>query len=95
VSERRTFDLAFVDGDHRFDGVFLDLAYLGRLVRPAGIVFVDDYQLPAVVRAVSFFVTNTGWVAEEVSRTDPDHNWVALRTPAEPRERAWDFFVDF
>ena len=36
LDEGRTFDLAFVDGNHRFDGVFLDLIYLGRLVRPGG-----------------------------------------------------------
>jgi predicted O-methyltransferase YrrM len=33
LGEGRTFDLAFVDGNHRFDGVFVDLVYLGRLVR--------------------------------------------------------------
>jgi predicted O-methyltransferase YrrM len=33
LSEGRRFDLAFVDGNHRFDGVFLDLVYLGRLLR--------------------------------------------------------------
>jgi predicted O-methyltransferase YrrM len=54
LGEARRFDLAFVDGNHRFDGVFLDLVFLGRLVRMGGIVFVDDYQLPAVARAVSF-----------------------------------------
>jgi len=34
LSEGRRFDLAFADGNHRFDGVFLDLVYLGRLLRP-------------------------------------------------------------
>ena len=29
------FDLAFVDGNHRFDWAFVDLFYLGRLVRHA------------------------------------------------------------
>jgi predicted O-methyltransferase YrrM len=95
VGEGRRFDLAFVDGDHRFDGVFLDLVYLGRLVRPGGILFVDDYQLPAVQRAVAFFHGNLAWKVEDVSRDDPDHHWVVVRTAAEPVERAWDFFVDF
>jgi hypothetical protein len=36
LTERRSFDLAFVDGDHRFDGVFVDLCYLGRLLRSGG-----------------------------------------------------------
>ena len=93
--EGRQFDLAFVDGDHRFDGVFLDLIHLGRLVRPGGTVFVDDYQLPSVVHAVSFCLTNLGWASEEVSRRDDDHNWVVLRTPRVPVDRAWDHFVEF
>ncbi len=33
--ETRSFHLAFVDGNHRLDGVFLDLVFLGRLVRGA------------------------------------------------------------
>src|SRR5215211_3140782 len=33
LGEGRSFDLAFVDGNHRFDGVFVDLVYLGRLLR--------------------------------------------------------------
>ena len=52
LGEARRFHLAFVDGNHRFDGVFVDLVFLGRLVRAGGIVFVDDYQLPAVARGV-------------------------------------------
>ena len=33
LTEERSFDLAFVDGNHRFDEVFLDLVYLGRLAQ--------------------------------------------------------------
>jgi predicted O-methyltransferase YrrM len=95
LGEGRRFDLAFVDGDHRFDGVFLDLVYLGRLVRAGGAVFVDDYQLASVEHAVSFCATNLGWTIEELSRVDDDHNWVVLRTPAVPVERSWDHFVPF
>jgi predicted O-methyltransferase YrrM len=93
--EGRGFDLAFVDGNHRFDGVFVDLFYLGRLVRPGGIVFLDDYQLPAVARASSFFLTNLGWTPEEVSPPDDLHQWAALRTPAVPDTRPFDHFLDF
>jgi cephalosporin hydroxylase len=53
LGEARRFHLAFVDGNHRFDGVFVDLVFLGRLVRAGGIVFVDDYQLPALGRGRS------------------------------------------
>jgi predicted O-methyltransferase YrrM len=95
LAERRSFDFAFVDGNHRFDRVFLDLIYLGRLVRPGGVVFFDDYQLPAVARAAAFCLTNLGWISEEVSASDDLHQWAVLRTPREPDTRPFDHFVDF
>jgi predicted O-methyltransferase YrrM len=95
LEERRRFDLAFVDGNHRFDGVFLDLVYLGRLVRPGGIVFVDDAQLRSVARAVSFFVTNLEWKIEEDASADDLHRWVVLRTPRTPPRRRFDHYVEF
>jgi predicted O-methyltransferase YrrM len=95
LAEGRMFDLAFVDGNHRFDGVFLDLIYLGRLVRPGGIVFVDDYQLPSVARAVAFCTQNLAWTVEETSTSDDLHHWAVLRTAREPPERPYDHFVDF
>jgi len=91
----RRFDAAFVDGNHRFDGVFVDLVHLGRLVRPAGIVFLDDYQLPAVARAAAFFVNNLAWTIEEVSPPHPLHRWAVLRTSSAPDNRAFDHFIDF
>ena len=45
LKDGRRFDLGFIDGNHRFDGVFLDLFYLGRLVRKGGILILDDYNL--------------------------------------------------
>ncbi len=91
----RTFDLAFIDGNHRFERVFVDLFYLGRLVRPGGIIFLDDYQLPGIARAASYFVSNLGWTTEEISPPDDLHQWAALRTSAVPDERSFDYFVDF
>jgi predicted O-methyltransferase YrrM len=95
LSDGRTFDLAFVDGNHRFDGVFLDLVYLGRLVHAGGIVFVDDYQLPAVARAASFCLTNLGWALEDVSGADDLHQWAVLRTSGLQDTRPFDYDVDF
>jgi predicted O-methyltransferase YrrM len=83
LTEGRRSDLAFLDGRHRFEAVFVDLYYLGRIVRAGGIVFVDDYQLPEVARATSLFSTDLGWAVEHVSEPDEHHQWVVLRTPAE------------
>lgn len=95
LREGRRFDLAFVDGNHRFDNVFVDLFYLGRLVRRGGVLFVDDYDLPGTRRAVSFFLTNLGWRVEETSPTGDAHDWVVVRTAEAEDDRDFRHFVDF
>jgi predicted O-methyltransferase YrrM len=95
LKERRQFDFAFVDGNHRFDSVFVDLFYLGRLVRSGGIVALDDYNLPGIRRAVSFFLTNLRWTIEETSPAADEHHWVVLRTPTTEDDRHFRYFVEF
>ena len=95
LAEGRRFDLAVVDGNHRFDAVFVDLYYLGRLLRPGGIVFLDDYHLPGVARAASFFLANLTWALEETSTTDDRHHWAVLRTSTKPDTRPFDYLADF
>lgn len=95
LAEKRSFDLTFVDGNHRFEGVFLDLVYCGRLVRPGAVVFADDMQLPAVRRATAFCVSNLGWTVEDEGR-EGEHEWVVLRTgSSDAFNRPYDSFVEF
>ena len=95
LAEGREFDLSFLDGNHRFEGVFLDLVYSGRLLKEQGVVFVDDTQLPSVARAVNYCVTNLGW-ADEDDGAEETHEWRVLRTgPREALMRPFDQFVDF
>jgi predicted O-methyltransferase YrrM len=61
AAEGRSFDLALIDGDHRFEGVFLDLCFADRLVRPRGLVIVDDLWMPPIRLAVSYVERNLGW----------------------------------
>jgi predicted O-methyltransferase YrrM len=95
VEEGRSFDLAFVDGNHRFDRVFLDLVYLGRLLRPGAVAFVDDFQLRAIARSVEFLTSNRNWKVEELSAGDGEHQWVVLRTPMQPDDGGYADFRDF
>ena len=95
LAEGRQFDLGFIDGSHRFDGVFIDLFYLGRLVQKGGVVILDDYNLPGIKRAVSFFTTNLGWTIEETSLPDDPHQWIVLRTSRDADERDFRYFVEF
>ena len=42
LSDHLFADVAFVDGSHIFHNVFVDLFYLRQLVRPGGLVILDD-----------------------------------------------------
>ena len=95
LGEEAAFDVALVDGNHRFEHVFLDLFYLERLVRPRGVVFIDDYQLPAIRKALAFFAGNLGWTIEHVSPDDPLNQWAVVRRPADPVTRDYRTFADF
>jgi predicted O-methyltransferase YrrM len=108
VSEGWEFDLAFVDGDHRFEGVFLDLYFMTRLVRPAGLVVVDDMWMAAVRTAVAYVEKNLGatmepdalprgfrWRRRPMSRGVPSGSggMAVLRLAPERPELRWDEFV--
>jgi predicted O-methyltransferase YrrM len=108
VGQGREFDLAFVDGDHRFEGVFLDLYFMTRLVRPDGVVVVDDMWMPAVRTAVAYVERNLGatlepdalpnafrWRRRPMSRGVPNGtgDMAVLRLPSERPMPRWDEFV--
>lgn len=90
MQQQRSFDFAFVDGNHHFDYVFLDLFYLGRLLTKGSLIVLDDYNWPGINKAVSFCVTNLNWVIE-----DTFADFVALRTSTEPDERPGRFLAEF
>ncbi len=56
-------DAAVVDGSHRFHEVFTDLYFLRKIVRPGGLVVVDDDWAPSVRTAVRYYEENLGWMA--------------------------------
>jgi hypothetical protein len=59
-------DAAFVDGSHVFHNVFVDLFYLCELVRPGGLVILDDCNYPSVATAARYFEVNMGWEPEPI-----------------------------
>ncbi|MFI7600209.1 class I SAM-dependent methyltransferase [Actinoplanes sp. NPDC049681] len=61
AGEGMTADAAFVDGSHRFHEVFLDLYYLRKIVRPGGLVVLDDDWAPSVRTAARYYERNLGW----------------------------------
>ena len=102
IAEGITAGAAFVDGSHRFHEVFVDLSFLRRIVRPGGIIVLDDHWWPSVRTAEHYFELNMGW------RVVPgafDHGTVdqetgcprlqALRLPDPPFEPAFERFQPF
>jgi predicted O-methyltransferase YrrM len=61
VTEGFVADAAFVDGSHVFHNVFVDLFFLREIVRPGGLVILDDCQWASVATAARYFEVNTGW----------------------------------
>jgi predicted O-methyltransferase YrrM len=60
-------DAAFVDGSHIFHNLFVDLFFLRELVRPGGLVVLDDCNYLSVATAVRYFEVNTGWEPEPMA----------------------------
>ncbi len=107
-SEGRRFDFAFIDGDHRFEGVFLDLYFMTRLLEPGRLVVVDDMWMPSVRMAVAYAERNLGarlepsalpnafrWRRRRVARGVPggSGDMGVLRLPEQPPKLGWDEFV--
>jgi predicted O-methyltransferase YrrM len=92
LSEGLVADAAFVDGSHIFHNVFVDLVLLRSLVRPGGLIVLDDCDLPSVATAVGYFELNTGWVREAIPS---ETRLRAYRLPAPPVEPSFADFKPF
>jgi predicted O-methyltransferase YrrM len=102
VAEGVAADAAFVDGSHRFHEVFVDLYFLRKIVRPGGLIVLDDHWWPSVRTAERYFEVNMGWrvvpgafdhgtVDQETGRARVQ----ALRLPDPPFEPAFERFQPF
>ncbi|MCP4308343.1 MAG: class I SAM-dependent methyltransferase [bacterium] len=87
-----TADVAFVDGSHTFHNVFVDLFFLSEIVRPGGLVILDDCDWPAVAIAASCYETNMRWRAEPGSTGT---RLRAFRLPTPRYEPRFDEFKPF
>jgi predicted O-methyltransferase YrrM len=104
AAQERRFDLAFIDGDHRFDGVFVDLFYVDQLLKPGGVAVFDDMGWDGVFLACRFAETNYGYesiaeLADPRAKGKSGGNGRPLirayRKPQQPVEREQPHFVPF
>lgn len=92
VAEGFVADAAFVDGSHIFHNVFVDLFFLRELVRPGGLIVLDDCRWPSVATAVKYYQINTGWQAERIGRETRLRAW---RLPNPKVEPSFERFAPF
>jgi predicted O-methyltransferase YrrM len=90
VGQGLTADAAFVDGSHRFHEVFVDLYFLRKLVRPGGLIILDDAAWPSVATALRYFDLNLGWRPVSI-----EGRLTARRVPDEPFEPVFTDFKPF
>jgi predicted O-methyltransferase YrrM len=95
VAEGLVADAAFVDGSHRFHEVFVDLYFLRKLVRPGGLVVLDDLWWPSVRAAARYFQTNLGWRAVPIGDERGRGRLTAFRLPDPPFEPPFEDFRPF
>jgi predicted O-methyltransferase YrrM len=88
---RETFEVIFVDGNHRFDDVLVDFTLSAELCPVGGSIILDDMWMPSIRRVAAFIRLNRTDF-EEIKT--PIRNIVAFRRIAEDT-RDWNHYVEF
>lgn len=89
--ESRSFDLIFIDGNHRFDDVLVDFYLYAELCRVGGMIIFDDTWMSSIQSVLSFIRSNRPDFRE--LRT-PEPN-VALFEKIAEDTRLWTHFRSF
>ena len=58
VSCGSVFDLVYIDGSHQFEDVFVDFYFAVCMVRPGGLIVVDDCSDPHISKVLKFIEKN-------------------------------------
>lgn len=61
-----SIELAYIDGSHLFEDVFIDFYYVTLLSAPGALILFDDSTYPEVRKVLKFINTNLGHVLEPV-----------------------------
>ncbi|MGP3990165.1 class I SAM-dependent methyltransferase [Streptomyces sp. 3N207] len=108
LTEGFVADAAFVDGSHRFHEIFVDCYFLRKLVRPGGLIVIDDAWASSVQTAVRYYERNLGWTVVSDAfpngspstvasgpRTEPVTRFKAIRLPDPSFEPPFEEFRAF
>lgn len=89
--QRRTFELVFIDGDHKFDGQFVDLYYASLLLEQGGYIVLHDTWMRSTSCLVGYLASNRQDFAPVAQ---PLRNLAVFRKSGVDR-RSWMHFEGF
>ncbi len=58
INEKRTFDFIFIDGDHKFDGQFVDFYYASLLIEKNGFIVLHDTWMRSTTYLLNYAKKN-------------------------------------
>lgn len=58
------FDLIYIDGWHTFDGILIDLFYSDKLLKPNGVIGINDTSFASVNKAIKWFLSHREYQEE-------------------------------
>jgi predicted O-methyltransferase YrrM len=91
ISEGMKFDFVFIDGDHRYDAIFIDFFYSDLLLNQKGYVLFHDIWMRSTQMVCSWIDTNK---SNYKLIPTPVAN-IVLYQKSGSDDRCWDHFRDF
>ncbi len=88
---QQSFDMIFIDGNHRFDDVIVDFTLFAPLCAVNGVIILDDYWMPSI-RTVVGFIRRNRTDFREIPTNEP--NIIVFRRIADD-SRTWNHFRRF
>jgi len=95
IAEGARFDLALIDGDHRFEYAFVDVFFARRLLGSGKLIVMDDGWMPSVRKCAAFFEAAGLCGREPTPVGSPLSKFILLRVTSEGDAREWNEFTNF
>lgn len=58
LDDNQSYQLIFIDGDHKFSGAFVDFHYASQMVEPGGVIVFHDLWMRALILIKSYIKNN-------------------------------------
>ena len=92
IRENQKFDFIFIDGDHRFECVFMDMSLSDYILSQNGYIVLHDLWLPSIKKIVKYYKNNRTDYQIQTDLKAPD--MVVFKKISDDK-RPWDFFKSF